>query len=302
MVRQIKKGRFKEMRKFLTILLVLLISVGLYACSGQSDEKEESKEEDGELVLGLTTWTSTIPPTEIVQEILEEMGYTVEIKEADIGIIYSGLANGEIDIYLDSWYPQQIQYLEEYSDTIKQLDPIYEDADAGMVVPNYMEDINDVGDLVGKEDLVNNEIIAIEDGDPAMDELQELIDAYDLDLELISSSEGAMIAAAQTSIEEEEPILYYGWRPHSMFIDLDSKILTNEEHPEFFDGSSVHPIINHDVEQEYPEVYDMLNEIEISIDDMEEMITKLDHDEDPKEIAKEWIEANEEDVSSMINQ
>ncbi|WP_040981216.1 glycine betaine ABC transporter substrate-binding protein [Oceanobacillus jeddahense] len=279
------------MKKMLMIITVLSLLTGLYGC-GATNNDDGNNKEDQELVLGLTTWTSTIPPTEIVKEILEDMGYDIEIKEANIGAIYAGLETGEIDIYMDSWYPQQTQYLEEYSDTIEQLAPIYEDADAGMVVPNYMEDINDVEDLIGYEDMVNNEVIAIEDGDPAMDELQELIDAYDLDLELVNSSEGAMIAAAKTSIDENEPILLYGWRPHTMFNDMGLKILTNEEHPDYFNGSSVHPIVNEDVKKKAPDVHKLLGDLTISIDDMEDMIIKIDNGEDSEEVAKEWLDIN----------
>ncbi|WP_240452391.1 glycine betaine ABC transporter substrate-binding protein [Virgibacillus sp. YIM 98842] len=284
------------MKKVLVMITVLLLSIGLYGCGAAEEEEgnEAENEENQELVMGLTTWTSTIPPTEIVIDILEDMGYSIEVEEADIGVIYAGLANGEIDIYMDSWYPQQTQYLEEYSDTIEQLAPIYEDANAGMVVPEYMEDINDVADLIGKEEIVNNELIAIEDGDPAMDELQELIDAYELDVELISSSEGAMLAAAKAGTDDNEPILLYGWEPHSMFNDMDLKILTNEEHPEFFNGSSVHPVVNKDVKEKAPEAYELLEDWTVSIADMEEMITKVDNGEDAEEIAQQWLDNNPE--------
>ncbi|WP_461182159.1 glycine betaine ABC transporter substrate-binding protein [Virgibacillus kimchii] len=286
------------MKKIMVMITVLLL--GLYGCGAveNGDENEEVNgevnQEEQELVVGLTTWTSTVPPTEIIIDILEDRGYSIEVEEADIGVIYAGLANGEIDIYMDSWYPQQTQYLEEYSDTIEQLAPIYEDANAGMVVPNYMEDINDVSDLIGKEDMVNNEVIAIEDGDPAMDELQELIDAYELDVELVNSSEGAMLAAAKASTDQNEPILLYGWDPHSMFNDMGLKILTNEEHPEFFNGSSVHPIVHQDVKEKAPEAYELLEDWTISIDDMADMITEIDNGADAEEVAQEWLDDNPE--------
>ncbi len=291
------KGMVFVMKKVLIVITVLLTMLG---CA--TTENDEKNVEEQEVVLGLTTWTSTIPPTEILASLLEKMGYNVEIKEADIGFIYAGLATGEIDIYMDSWYPQQTQYLEKHSDSIEQLTPIYEDANAGMVVPNYMEDINDVEDLIGNEDLVNNELIAIEDGDPAMDELQELIDAYeDLDVELISSSEGAMLAAAKASTDDNEPILLYGWRPHSMFSDFDLKILTNNEHPEFFNGSSIHPIVHKDVKENIPDVYELLEELTISIADMEDMIIKIDNGEDPEAVAQEWIDMNQDKFDDLKN-
>ncbi|WP_027964904.1 glycine betaine ABC transporter substrate-binding protein [Halalkalibacillus halophilus] len=287
------------MKRISLVIVSLIVAISLIGCSENDSEAENVEDQD--LVLGLTTWTSTVPPTEIVKYILEDMGYNIEVKEANIGAIYVALAEGDIDIYMDSWYPQQTQYLEQYSDSIEQLSPIYEDANAGMVVPNYMEDINDVEDLVGNEDMVNNEVIAIEDGDPAMDELQELIDAYDLDLNLVNSSEGAMIAAAKASTDQEEPILLYGWRPHSMFNDMGLKILTNEEHPEYFSGSSIHPIANDELHEKAPGAYELLEGLTISIPDMEEMIIKIDNGEDAEEVAQEWVEDNQDRIDEITN-
>ncbi|SFM36366.1 glycine betaine ABC transporter substrate-binding protein [Salibacterium qingdaonense] len=298
------------MKKIVLMIIFLLASIVLFACSqtdsegtsgeGTEETTEANTEEKPELVLGLTNWTSTLPPTEIVTSILEEMGYSIEMEQANLAAIYAAMAEGDIDIYMDSWYPQQTQYLEEYSDSIEQLSPIYDNANAGMVVPEYMEDINDVADLVGNESMINNEVIAIEDGDPAMDELQELIDAYDLDVELVNSSEGAMISAAKASTDQNEPILLYGWRPHSMFNELGLKILTNKEHPEYFSGSSIHPLVYNNVNEKAPEAYEFLEDLTIPIPDMEEMIIKIDAGEDPEEVAQEWINDNRDRLDDML--
>src|SRR5699024_11416556 len=78
--------------------------------------------------------------------------YEVEETEAETGAIYTGLSTGDIDVFMDSWFPNQKQYVEEYSDDIEDVAVSYDDADSGMVVPEYMDDIEDVGDLKGKED------------------------------------------------------------------------------------------------------------------------------------------------------
>jgi glycine betaine/proline transport system substrate-binding protein len=286
------------MKKMLIILTVILFSFGLYGCTSGAEQEEQS-EENEELVIGLTPWTSSLPPTVIVEELLKDMGYEVEIKEAELGIVYAGLATGELDIFMDSFQPRQSPYLEEYSDSIELVSANYEGAGSGMVVPNYMEDVNDVGDLVGKEDLVDNEIIAIEDGDPAMDELQELIDAYELDIELVNSSEGALLAHARAKTENNEPVLVYGWEPHSMFTDFGLKLLSNEEHSELFNGSSVHPVVNQELKEKAPDAYQVIDGLQIPMEDMGEMLSKIDAEEDPTEVAREWIENNEDHIEEL---
>src|SRR5699024_6221349 len=167
------------------------------------------------------------PPTKRAKKILEDMGYEVEETEAETGAIYTGLSTGDIDVFMDSWFPNQKQYVEEYSDDIEDVAVSYDDADSGMVVPEYMDDIEDVGDLKGKEDLIDNEMYGIDAGDPAMENMEEVIEAYDLDLELITSSEASMLSAAEDKMENEEPVVFYGWRQHSMFLDLDLMLKSN---------------------------------------------------------------------------
>src|SRR5699024_7736585 len=161
-----------------------------------------------------------------------------------------------LEILMDSWFPNQKQYVEEYSDDIEDVAVSYDDADSGMVVPEYMDDIEDVGDLKGKEDLIDNEMYGIDAGDPAMENMEKVIDAYDLDLELITSSEASMLSAAEDKMEDDEPVVFYGWRPYSMFQDFDLKILSNDDAPgDFFSGSSVIVIVPKDLKDEAPEAY-----------------------------------------------
>lgn len=289
------------MKKSFAILLTILFSIVIYGCSSNSEVEsgDSNTENKPTLTLGQTNWTSTIVPTEIVKQILENMGYNVEVSEAELGAVYTGLSTGDVDIFMDSWSPQQDQYMEEYSDSIERISASYEDADAGMVVPEYMEDINDVGDLKGKEDMVNNEIFAISEADPAMEDLQDIIDAYDLDMEMVNSSEGAMLAAAEDKIEAQEPVVLYGWEPHSMFQQLDLKILTNEQVPEIYGDTSVHVTVQDGLQEKAPEAYNLLNNWSISIDDMEEMITEIDNGQNAEDVAQNWIDNNQNEIDNM---
>jgi len=289
------------LKKTWIVFIVAALSLFMYGCSSDdgSDSTEDSKPK---LTLGVTNWTSTVPPTKIVHHILEDMGYEVDEIEADAGSIYTGMSNGDIDIFMDSWYPNQKQYIEKYSDSIESIAISYSDANSGMVVPKYMEDINDMADLKGKEDLVDNEMLAIGEGDPAIDNMRKMIDSYGLDIEMTNSSEAAMLAAVKPKIENKEPVLFYGWRPHSMFNKYDLKILTNKDAEyDFFDGSDIHVIANTKLKEKAPEAYDFLSNWSISIDDVEEMIAEIDNDADPDKVAQEWIDNHQDKIDDMKN-
>src|SRR5699024_265402 len=295
------------MKKTLFILITILFSIAMYGCSssGDSDGTGDTGSEDKPtLTFGVTNWTSTVPPTKIAGKILENMGYKVEETNADAGSVYTGMSNGDIDIFMDSWFPAQRQYIEEYSDSIESIAVSYDDANSGMVVPKYMEDINDVEDLKGNEDIVNNEMFAIGAGDPAMQDMEKVIDFYNLDIEMTNSSEAAMLAAAEAEMEEENPVLFYGWRPHSMFDKYDLKILSNEKvtaEKGLFDASSIHVIANKGLEEKAPEAFQFLSNWSISMKDMEQMIAEIDGGADPDEVAQEWIDNNQDKIEKMKN-
>lgn len=291
------------MKKIIVILMAILLSVAVAGCSsnGSSDNAgHNNKEDKPTLTFGVTNWTSTVPPTKIAEHILKDMGYEVKEKTAEPGAVYAGMSEGDVDVFMDSWYPNQKQYIDKYSDSIKSISVSYDDADSGMVVPKYMKDINDVKDLKGKEDLVDHKMYGIGSGDPAMDNMKKMIKGYGLDIELVTSSESAMLAAAEDKIDKKEPVLFYGWRPHSMFQQHDLKILTNKKYSDkFFGGSSVHVIANKKLKDKAPEAYKFLSEWSISIDDLEEMIDKIDDDEDPDDVAQEWIDDHQDKVDEM---
>lgn len=290
------------MKKTWITFLIIALSFVMYGCSSSDAADDEGDGDKPKLTLGVTNWTSTVPPTKIVHTILEDMGYEVDEISADAGSVYTGMSNGDIDIFMDSWYPNQKQYIDKYADSIESIATSYSDANSGMVVPAYMEDINDMADLKGKEDVVDNEMLAIGEGDPAVDNMQKMIDSYDLDIEMTNSSEAAMLAAAKTKMEDKEPVLFYGWRPHSMFNEHDLKILTNEDAEyDFFDGSDIHVIANKELQEKAPEAYDFLSNWSISIDDVEEMIAEIDDEEDPDEVAQEWIENHQDEIDEMKN-
>ncbi|WP_156290332.1 glycine betaine ABC transporter substrate-binding protein [Oceanobacillus salinisoli] len=284
---------------FLSMLLTLLVLAACSTESGAADSNDKEETEKPVLTFGVTPWTSTVPPTEVASLILQDMGYKVEQTQADAGNVYIGLSRGDIDIFMDAWLPAHEVYLDKYSDNIESVSVSYDGADAGWVVPTYLEDINSIGDIKGNEDMFNHEMYSIEEGASATGIIDEAIEGYELDLTQINSSEGGMIAQAMRLMEQEKPVIFYGWRPHTMFNRFDIKILEDEKG--YFNSASVEIITNNELKETAPEVYEFLGNWEISIDDVEEMIAQIENeDRDPTEVAQEWIDNNEDKVNEML--
>jgi glycine betaine/proline transport system substrate-binding protein len=207
------------MRKFLFGLITVLLVVVLAACSSgdkKNDEKSSAKK-DQTITFGVTPWTSTVPPTKIARLILEDMGYKVKETNADVSSIYIGLSRGDINVYMDSWMPSHEVHLEKYEGKVEDTAVSFSGAASGLVVPTYMEDINSIEDLIGKEDLFNNEIYGVEAGGNAAKIIDSLIEGYGLDMKQVNSSEGGMIAQGTRQMQQKKPVVFYGWRPHTMF-------------------------------------------------------------------------------------
>ena len=287
------------MKKILLMSLLVLMMTVVAACSSdKEDEKASSGTEQKTITFGVTPWTSTVPPTKIASLILQDMGYEVKETAADAGSVYMGLSRGDLDVFMDAWVPMHQTYLDKFEGKIESTAVSYPEADTGWTVPTYMEDVNSLEDLKGREGEFDNEFYGIEAGAGATIESDEIIEAYEFDFTQVSSSEGGMLAQAQRLMEQEKPVVFYGWRPHTMFNKFDLKVLTNEKG--FFETSSVQVITNSELKDNAPEAYEFLSNWNITLDEVEEMIVKIEEGQEPEEVAQEWIDNNQDKVNEMI--
>ncbi|WP_249870447.1 glycine betaine ABC transporter substrate-binding protein [Oceanobacillus saliphilus] len=290
------------MRKKLLILTVLVTVLVLAACSSSndtSDAESDGSEDKPVITFGVTPWTSTVPPTEVASIILQDMGYEVEQTSADAGNVFIGLSRGDIDVFMDAWLPAHEVYLNQYSENIESVAVSYDGANAGWVVPTYMEEFNSIEDILGNEELFKNEMYSIEEGASATGIINEMIADYGLDINQVNSSEGGMIAQAMRMMQQEEPVIFYGWRPHTMFNKFDLKFL--EEDRGHFNSASVEVITNNELKENAPDAYEFLTNWTISIDDVEYMIQQIeDEGREPVEVAQEWVDNNQDLVEQML--
>jgi glycine betaine/proline transport system substrate-binding protein len=295
--------------KKLKLIMVLLFSAMLLAACGTNDDQGGEKEDkeggageeakDVTIKFGVTPWTSTIPPTKVAKLLIEDMGYKVEETNADAGGVYTGLSRGDLDVFMDAWLPTlHANYMEKYGESLDDTAVSYTEGELGWVIPTYVEGIQSVEDIKGKEDLFGGEMYGIEEGAGLTVTSRELIDELGLDLEYVASSEGGMMAQAQRILAKEEPVLFLGWRPHPMFANYDLKVLESPEG--YFETSEVHVITNKNLKEEVPEVYNFLSRWSMSVEDIEQMIVQIeDEGRDAEEVAQEWIDNHPDEVKAM---
>lgn len=260
----------------------------------------ESGEDDKEIEFALIPWEEGIATTNMWKVILEEKGYDVSITDLDVAPMYQGAANGDLDIFMDTWLPQTHgDYWEDYGDQLENLSVWYDNAILTLTVPEYMEDINSIPDLREHADELGNEIVGIESGAGLTRTTSEhAIPGYCLDdagLELLESSTGAMLAELDTAYQAEEPIVVTLWRPHIAYAQYDLKDL---EDPEGMMGGAetIHAIGREGFAEDYPNFASWLAEFQMGDDELAELeeYTVDEYEDDPEEGARVWLSENPE--------
>ena len=144
-----------------------------------------------------------------------------------------------------------------------------------------------------------SEIVGIEPGSGTMTIAEETVEAYDLDLDLLPSSEPAMITELQTALENEEPIVVTLWQPHWMFSEYDLKFLKDPQGT-LGESENIHTMVRQGLEEEHPSAYKLLDNFYWEVPDMNEVMAKFGQNEDvePREAAEEWIADNRDKVDA----
>ncbi|MFD1608845.1 glycine betaine ABC transporter substrate-binding protein [Oceanobacillus luteolus] len=297
-------------RSILFVLTLLMISV-LAAC-GNGDAEGASSESKAEsanetIDMGQISWAENIAVTNMWKVILEEKGYDVKFHLLDMGTQMAALANDELDVNLEFWLPvQDKHYFERYQEEIDFSEEVwYDNAKVGLVVPAYMEDINSIEDLNENKDLFEGKIIGFDPGAGTMDVTEEMIEEYELEFELVPSSEPAMITVIEESVKAEEPVVAPLWNPHRVFSEMDLKYLEDPK-KSFGETEKIHHAKRLGFADDYPEVDQWLKNWKMDDDAIGELMSYVAEaeaaGEDPIVGAEKWVDDNRELVDEWLSE
>ncbi|NBB79649.1 MAG: glycine/betaine ABC transporter [Verrucomicrobia bacterium] len=245
-------------------------------------------------------WAEGIAMTHLAKVVLEEeMGYDVELTQADPGVIYAAVAQGDQDLFVDGWLPNtHADYWAQYGDVLENYGTTFGNGVTGLVVPAYM-DINSIDELNSVADELDGKITGIGTGAGITKNTNIAIDEYRLDLEQVNSSGPAMTAALSNAIQAGKPIVVTGWKPHWKFGRFDLKVLEDPKGVYPLDG--LRKVGRPGLRLEMPDVVDFMVNYSLTEDQLLSLMLDIDDsDDDPAAVASAWARKNQPLIESWL--
>ncbi|PZQ47525.1 MAG: glycine/betaine ABC transporter substrate-binding protein [Rhodovulum sulfidophilum] len=179
-------------------------------------------------------WTDISATTAVAGLVLRNLGYAPKVDILSVAVTYEAMPRGDVDIFLGNWMPLQEPTQKPLVDAGKIEVPRTNLTGAviGFAVPKaaYDAGLRTYADIAKFADELDGKIYGIEAGSSANATISEMIesDKFGLkDFTLVESSEQAMLAQVKRAANAGKPIVFFGWRPHPMNVNLEMAYLTD---------------------------------------------------------------------------
>ncbi len=254
--------------RFFTLLLAVAI---FFSCGNISDKK---------IRIAYANWAEGIAVTYLAKEILSEQGYRIELLNADIAPIFTSLARGKIDVFMDSWLPvTHTDYFRKYESRLEILGQIYDSARIGRF---------------------SVEIVGIDASTSIMKCTEKAIPEYGLDYRLMISSGPAMTALLKKAIDKKEWGVVTGWTPHWMFDRFRLRVLEDFKNI-YGDAELIHSIARKGFSEQHPFAVALLGNIHLSDSEISSLMRAIEETRGTETMAvRWWMDGHRDLIDSWI--
>jgi len=278
------------MKKTLLALIAVFLMIGLL--SGNTMAQDDT------ITLGEGDWPGIRAKNSVVEVIIESMGYEVERMTARDPLIHQGLTQGDVDIHLGSWMPQILDMREKYKGDYDYVTQNMTEGLYTLAVPQYVweEGVKTQADLQKYPEKFDKKIYVGPNGWASSKKMNEAKEnnIYGLgDWSIVNSSQSAMMAQIEKSIDNKDWIVFAGWRPHWMNSAYNLKYLEDPKRLWESPYSWVDTLVRKGFEDDYPQVYRFLQQFRVNVEDNDKWIYEIGYNErDGEEVAREWLSNN----------
>jgi glycine betaine/proline transport system substrate-binding protein len=286
-------------------VILALVGTAVFAEGSQESGDGAGMEDKGSVELAYVEWARAVAITHVAGEMLTRMGYDVQLSNVANAAMWQAVATGDADAHMTAWLPATHGMFYgpegEFTDQVEDLGVIYEGAGLGLVVPAYVEE-NSIEELVANRDKYDGEIVGIDPGAGMMQQLEQAIGEGTLGLDQMTLLEGSgptMTAALDDAVENEQPVVVTGWRPHWKFSRWDLKIL--EQSSEVFgDAENIHAIARQGLQDDMPEVYSFLQDTDWAGVSYGPVMADVADGMSPEEAAVNFVDDNVDALNGIL--
>lgn len=294
------------MKRLFNRCLLILTGAALISANAMAADPASCKV----VRMGVVSWTDVIATSGMADVLLNGLGYDSKQTSAVQQIIFAGIRDKRLDIFLGYWKPAMDNNIAPFltANQIKVFDkPSLADAQATLAVPQYVADagLKTFADIARFKDKLGGKIYGIEPGSGANTDIQKMIDSNRFGLggfKLVASGEAGMLAAVQRAVNRKEFVVFVGWTPHPMNINMKMAYLTGSE--DVFGANegmaTVSTVTAPDYAERCPNVTRLLENLTYTAAQESQLMVPIMDRKTPQEVAKQWLRDNPEDLQRWL--
>lgn len=301
------------MRKLFIVLLVLIASMALLTAEGAQEKPEK-------IVFADLTWDSVMVHNRIMAYIIEnglEGNYQIDYTAGGTVPSVTGLANGDIDVDMESWHSNWREVYDKYTQSgeILDLGKNLPDGPQGWYVPRYViegdssrgieavaPDLESVEDLPrywehfdDPEDPEKGLIYLGISGWAITEDNERVFEELGLDEyynKAIPGSSAAVAATMDAAYKRGEAWIGYWWEPTAIMGRLDMYMIPDSKFP----PADVNILVNASLPERAPEVVEILKQYETTVAVNNEFLAKKVEFDLDNEGAAVWFLKNRPEI------
>ncbi|MBN3790174.1 glycine betaine ABC transporter substrate-binding protein [Burkholderia sp. Ac-20353] len=246
-------------------------------------------------------WDDSVATSNVAARIIEKkLGYQVQLVPVAAGVMWQGVARGDLDATLSAWLPvTHGAYWDQYKAKVVDLGANFNDAKIGLIVPDSVK-AKSIDDLNAEKSDFGGRIVGIDAGAGVMRKTDEAIKSYGLSYTLMPSSGSAMTAELARSMHANKPVIVTGWAPHWMFAKWKLRFL--EDPKKVFGGAEhVDSVANPGLETKAKPVAAFLKKFQWKPGEIDSVMLAIQNGSKPDAAADAWIAAHGDRVNTWVD-
>ena len=298
-----KRGTLKKALLGLTLVGSAFV---FSACGGSGGEGASGGSSGEPVDFGTVDWPEAVAKTNVSATIVEALGHKTEIKQLGVPVIFKGLEQGDLDVFVEAWFPTMDTNMKAVKPgSVESVTTNLPEATFSVAVNQEACDagVKSHEDLDRYKERFEGKIYGIEPGNDGNKVVMDMIkkDTYGLsDWELVESSTNGMLSEVDRHIKDGEWVAFTGWEPHWMGQKYDMCLLEDPEGA-WGGASHVETLVTDEFQESNPELYQFFEQMKVDKEIQGNWIDMIDNSgKEPEEIATEWLQDHPEITSRWL--